>query len=194
MGSKVLRFMNDYKFKNSLSTAVISTKEIISGKNWIKHVTHDGEDGGWQFLGGESRQDKASVVSLKEIVDLDQGVNELADLPIGWRAWRENKTAPWHRKAASGIDAQIAASAEKGYNGFSVQCSNTCTDISQLGQLGQYLKNSQLSVTTAGVIRAAGGDVISTPGAGFHATVTGLGGQAASQLPWWVYSNSGLPR
>jgi hypothetical protein len=93
-------------------------------------------------------------------------------------------------KGAQSIDAQIAKSAVEGYNGFSVQCANTCTDVSQLGMLGQYLPNRQLSVITAAEIRAAGGDVIMTGGASpFHATVTGLSGEAAAKLPWSVYVN-----
>jgi RHS repeat-associated protein len=92
-------------------------------------------------------------------------------------------------QSAARIDGQIAKSVAKGYDGFSVQCTNACTEMGQLGELGQYLQNKQLSVTTAAQICAAGGDVISTPGKGFHATVINLSGEAASNLPWWVYSN-----
>jgi len=74
-------------------------------------------------------------------------------------------------------------SAKNGADGFSVQCSSSCTDISQLGQLSQYVPNTNVSVVTASDVRAAGGSVSSTPGRGFHATVSGLSPSQASQLP-----------
>jgi len=93
-------------------------------------------------------------------------------------------------QSAARLDVAIAKSAARGVNGFSVQCSNACTDISQAGMLGRYLPNPQLSVTTAQAVRQAGGDVVSTPSAfGSHATVTGLNGDAASQLPWQIINN-----
>ena len=61
--------------------------------------------------------------------------------------------------------------------------------MDQLGQLSQYLRNSELGVTTAGAIRQAGGDVIKTPGIGSHATVTGLAGEQASPLFQQIFKN-----
>ena len=62
------------------------------------HVTHDNDDHGWQFLGKEgARMADAMVVALEEIVDLDDSVLTIADLPPGWHAWRESKDTPWQR-------------------------------------------------------------------------------------------------
>ena len=36
---------------------------------------------------------------LKDVVERDPSVNDLADLPLGWRAWRENVSAEWRRDA-----------------------------------------------------------------------------------------------
>ena len=83
----------------------------------------------------------------------------------------------------------MARSGSNGVDGFSVQCSSTCVNIGQLDQLGQYLPNSRVSVTTAREVRAAGGTVQSTPGRGFHATVSGLTPAQASRLPWAEYQN-----
>ena len=84
---------------------------------------------------------------------------------------------------------RIGPSRTPGVNGYSVQCSNSCTDISQIGQLGQHLPNSEISVVKARNIRAVDGDVKATPGGGYHATVTGLGGNTSSKLPWQVVKN-----
>jgi RHS repeat-associated protein len=79
---------------------------------------------------------------------------------------------------ASRINAAIGPSRTPGVTGFSAQCNGgTC-----LSDLGQFIKNKQLGVTTVGEIRAAGGDVIRTPGIGNHVTVTGLSGETASPL------------
>ena len=81
-------------------------------------------------------------------------------------------------QTAANINAAIGPSRTPGVTGFSAQCNGgTC-----LSELGQFLRNKQLGVTTVGEIRALGGDVIATPGFGNHVTVTGLSGEAASPL------------
>ncbi|MGC4007164.1 MAG: hypothetical protein QM811_30160 [Pirellulales bacterium] len=63
----------------------------------ILYAVHD-EDGGWQFLdGGTVSDEDASVVSLKQIVELDPTVNALSDLPRGWAAERDAVDEPWQR-------------------------------------------------------------------------------------------------
>ncbi|MGH7145854.1 MAG: hypothetical protein ACREJ2_17225, partial [Planctomycetota bacterium] len=57
------------------------------------------DDGAWQFhpnLGPTSEKD-AAVMSLKSIIEIDETILSLADLPQGWNAWRESKSSPWIR-------------------------------------------------------------------------------------------------
>jgi hypothetical protein len=50
----------------------------------ILYVTHDEEDGMWQFLdGGDASEEDARILSLKEIVAIDPSLAQLADLPLG---------------------------------------------------------------------------------------------------------------
>ena len=78
-------------FDEPENLAVFSLRSIVFGGNPILHVTHDEDDGSWQFLGKEdARVEDLAIVSLKEIVELDSSVTELHDLPLGWHAWREN--------------------------------------------------------------------------------------------------------
>lgn len=66
-----------------------------------------------------------------------------------------------------------------GVPGFSVECA----DDTSISGLAAKLPHSFIGVTTVGAIRAAGGDVIRTTGRSpFHATVTGLTPDIASQL------------
>jgi len=81
-------------------------------------------------------------------------------------------------QTAAKIDGAIMESRTPGVVGFSCQCDGG----TNLSVLGSSLRNNQLGVTTVGAIRAAGGDVVSTPGFANHVTVTGLSGEQASPL------------
>ena len=68
------------------------------GGSPILRVTHDAEDGAWQFLdGGTVSEENASIVSLEEITRIDPSIMELADLPLGWYAYRLTANEPWRR-------------------------------------------------------------------------------------------------
>jgi hypothetical protein len=93
--------MAQWQFEDPPDLAVITLKKIIWEGDWIQTVTHDADDGGWQFLDNDQRSRKesdAAMVCLSEIVDLDPTIIELADLPLGWHAWRSSKDSPWHRQ------------------------------------------------------------------------------------------------
>jgi hypothetical protein len=64
----------------------------------ILHVTHDTDDHGWQFLTGDARAEDAKIILLEEAVELDPSVLQLADLPVGWHAWRTSVEEPWIRE------------------------------------------------------------------------------------------------
>ena len=91
--------MAGWKFKDAKNLAVISTRKIFGRDGWIAYVSHDVEDISWQFYGNEAEvdQDELILVGLVEIVELDETVEQLADLPLGWHAWRDTKTSPWKR-------------------------------------------------------------------------------------------------
>ena len=78
-----------WQFTEPQNVAVITIRQIVREGRPILHVTHDRDDGGWQFLGAEdANMEDAMVVALREIVRLDPSVQQLADLPPGWHAWR----------------------------------------------------------------------------------------------------------
>ena len=92
-------------FPNPPQVAVITTRSIVDRGAWIAHVTHDADDGGWQFHDGEVPGERdAMVVSLRSMVRLDATLTELADLPAGWHAWRDTPTGPWQRAAPRGTE------------------------------------------------------------------------------------------
>ena len=86
----------NYKFTEEKNTMVISTKKIISKEVDILLVSHDEDDGMWEFLHGDDvKEEEAVIVSLLEIVHLDSTVNQIADLPLGWIAYRDNIQDVW---------------------------------------------------------------------------------------------------
>ena len=87
-----------WPFADPKNVAVITLKSIVKGGKPILHVAHDADDGMWQFLDGTTvSEENASVVSLEEITRIDPTVMELADLPLGWYAYRSAPSDPWRR-------------------------------------------------------------------------------------------------
>jgi hypothetical protein len=92
--------MSRCPFDEPQNLAVISNRKVIFGGEWIALVAHDEDGGGWQFLSHETsplKEGDAVIVSLREILRLDPSIAALADLPLGWRAWRRSKDSPWQR-------------------------------------------------------------------------------------------------
>lgn len=77
--------------------AVITTKNILDKSSDILLVCHDEDDGIWQFLDGKDiNEEDALIISLKEIVELDNSISQLLySLPLGWSAFRNNKNSEW---------------------------------------------------------------------------------------------------
>jgi hypothetical protein len=84
------------QFPERRNEMVISTKKIINHSADIILVSHDFENGMWQFLDGfELKEEDAVIVSLQEIVEFDSTVTGLHDLPLGWIASRNGKKDNW---------------------------------------------------------------------------------------------------
>ena len=93
--------MSEWKFPDPPNVAAITTRKVVSGEDWIAYVSHDEDDGAWQFhgcSGGAASEADAALVSLRKIVAMDPSVQELADLPLGWYARRDTKESSWQRE------------------------------------------------------------------------------------------------
>jgi hypothetical protein len=90
--------MDDWPFADPPNHASITVRQIIHGGHPVLLVVPDADDGGWQFLtGGRFDVADGMVVSLGSMIGRDPGLAELADLPLGWQAWRAASDAPWQR-------------------------------------------------------------------------------------------------
>jgi hypothetical protein len=90
--------MNNYGFQTSLNTAVFTTSFIINEKKPITYVSHEIEDGAWQFFSDDEFIDfekVAKLVSLEEIIELDPSIIELSDLKEGYVAFRKTQDYKW---------------------------------------------------------------------------------------------------
>jgi hypothetical protein len=74
-------------------------RQILDGSEPILLVVHDEDDNCWQFIGTtDASVAESKAVSLEEIVRLDPTVLEVADLPPGWQAVRDEVAGEWTRR------------------------------------------------------------------------------------------------
>lgn len=75
---------------------VITTKYVINNNSPIIRVMHE-KDGDWQFLGKEENlsESDAFVLSLEEILCLDNTLKDVLSLPLGKQAYRTNPKDSW---------------------------------------------------------------------------------------------------
>jgi hypothetical protein len=77
---------------------VLTTANVLAGAP-ILLISHDADDHGWQFLCGTTNDPAdGRIVHLHEIVKLDPTVEEVADLPAGWVAFRQSLGSEWVRE------------------------------------------------------------------------------------------------
>jgi len=93
----VLAMKTAWPFDEAKNLGVLTTNRVLEEGHPILLVTHD-DDGDWQFLcGTTSDTEDGRLVCLKNIVEDHPSVAELADLPMGWRAFRDGPDKPWQR-------------------------------------------------------------------------------------------------
>lgn len=86
------------EFKDSLNTAVFTTKFVVKEGKEIIHIMHYEDDGAWQFDSNDdwdNYEDVVMVVGLDTIIKIDNTVLEVADLPVGYTANRKYKGDKW---------------------------------------------------------------------------------------------------
>ena len=88
----------DWKFSDPPHAGVYLSKTVDNGTEPVTYVSHDAEDGAWQFL-GDSMSEPGGVIScFHHPIDRDPSLAELADLPLGWYAERGKVGEPWVRR------------------------------------------------------------------------------------------------
>ena len=89
----------EWNFSDAKNTAVFTTRQVVNEGMPILFVSHDEDDGYWQFNhGGNVNIEDAMIVSLQHMVNLDDTLNQLFDLPLGWIARRKNTNDTWDKR------------------------------------------------------------------------------------------------
>jgi len=77
---------------------VYTTVHVLNAYLPILVVSHDEEDGMWQFhWGGPIVLNEVRKVPFSKILEMDRTITRLADLPLGWWARRNSPTEQWER-------------------------------------------------------------------------------------------------
>jgi len=87
----------DYEFSEPENTVCFTCDHVLSRQRPILRVTHDAEDGIWQFMCGHNDHDEsnAKLLSLKQITEIDNSLNALSEMPLGCGAERESINEEW---------------------------------------------------------------------------------------------------
>ena len=81
-------------------------RNVWDNEQPVLFVRHD-HNGDWQMLcGGYEHGDAAQIFMLhkEHLIDRDQSLQEIVDLPLGWEAERETAGRPWRRGKFSAPD------------------------------------------------------------------------------------------
>lgn len=90
---------SEWPFEDQENTWAFTTKAVIERGEPVLYVWHDADDGAWQFRDGSDAEiEDIIVVGLGEVVGKDPTLKSLADLPLGWCAWRKDKSDMWKRE------------------------------------------------------------------------------------------------
>lgn len=81
---------------NNGNTYVFSTKGIVENNVCINYIVHD-EDGDWQFLNLEEdlTEDNARLLSLEEVIDMDNSIENVLKMDMGFYAIKSESTNAW---------------------------------------------------------------------------------------------------
>ena len=90
---------DSWPFADPKNVAVFTTTQVVRDGRPVLYVSHDLDDGAWQFHTGDETvsASDAMVVALCEMIEIDPSLTELHDLPFGWIATRESIGAEWRR-------------------------------------------------------------------------------------------------
>lgn len=87
----------NWKFSDPPHTGVYLSATVNSGAEAVTYVSHDIEDGAWQFLGDSMTESGGVLSCFHHPIDRDPSLTELVDLPIDWWAERDKPGEPWVR-------------------------------------------------------------------------------------------------
>lgn len=87
----------EWPFASPSNTTAFTNDRVAHEGHPVLLISHD-EEGDWQLLCGSEDPGKCLIVCLGCAFERDRTVGLVADLPVGWKAWRDSVNDPWHRE------------------------------------------------------------------------------------------------
>jgi len=89
-----------YRFREDMNTACFTCVHVLTKSKPILFASHNDDDSSWEFTCGANGHpdEEIKIISLEEAADIDNSINELADMPEGVYAERENIGEEWTLK------------------------------------------------------------------------------------------------
>jgi hypothetical protein len=84
----------DWPFRELTNAVSFASAKLLSGSP-VLLVYHD-HDGDWQFLHGQiEEEDECVIICMGCAFQRSPSIGQLAQLPVGWKAYRESENDPW---------------------------------------------------------------------------------------------------
>ena len=92
-----------WPFADEPRVAVFTTSHVVHAGKPIVYVSHDADDGTWQFHSDDpvSTADMM-ILALEEILEIDPTIGSLANLPEGYCASRLDRSSAWRIRKKPG--------------------------------------------------------------------------------------------
>jgi hypothetical protein len=93
---------SEFPFALPQDTAVYASVRVLEHGMPIVVVVHD-TGGDWEFsCGSTDAPEHRHIACLGCVFDADPSLAKIADLPVGWAAWRETRDDAWERGDLAG--------------------------------------------------------------------------------------------
>jgi|SRR5687768_5928779 len=90
------KLAGEWPFEDERRLAVFTTTHVVRAGKPILFVSHDADDGSWQFHSGDLVSTKdMMLLALEEILEIDPSIASLVNLPLGHCARRRGPRSAW---------------------------------------------------------------------------------------------------
>lgn len=94
----------NWEFDQDKNVAAVTTKQVMEKGFPILQVIHYSDDHSWAFMCGTTADSEdAMIVSMEQVVSTDNTLHQIADLPPGWVATRNDANSEWYREQDNDI-------------------------------------------------------------------------------------------
>lgn len=93
-----------WPFREPDNLACFTSAQVLNDGHPILMVFHDHE-GEWQFVHGSvGEHDECKIICLGCVFEHDESIALLAELPVGWCAYRDSVAAQWQTEPYGNSD------------------------------------------------------------------------------------------